>query len=189
MEGLAKCGIWTVTAPSSHTSWHTPAHRLYKKPFVWNKTVWLLLQHNLFFITSKNVISSASNKKKSGSRIFHCDFKLFHYKTEVLGCSFFSKKVLHENLNFWRCQNHYFVLPYNIKKKNCFLQKESRKLITSFFTNKVSSVKHYHLALIWGSAALPLLTPWKKTHKHICISTFQTLIGLKPNREKPNSKN
>lgn len=178
--------------------WHLDCHCSFLTHFlahsstqVVQKTflVWLLLQHNLFFITSKNVISSASNKKKSGSRIFHCDFKLFHYKTEVLGCRFFSKKVLHENLNFWRCQNHYFVLPHNIKKKNCFLQKESRKLITSFFTNKVSSVKHYHLTLIWGSAALPLLTPWKKTHKHICISTFQTLIGLKANREKPNSKN
>lgn len=124
IEGLAECGIWSVTALSSHTSWHTPSHRLYEQPFVWNKSVWLLLQHNLLFITSENVVSSASNTKKFRSRIFHCDFKLFyfHYKTEVLDWVFFFKKVLHENLNFWRCQNHYFVLPHNTKKIY-FLQK------------------------------------------------------------------
>lgn len=108
------------------TSWHTPVHRLNKQPFVWNKSVWLLLQHNLFFITSENVISSASNKKQFESTIFHCDFKLFyfHYKTKVLGWSFFSRKFYMKTLISEDVKTTIlFFLTTHTQK--CFLQKNN----------------------------------------------------------------
>lgn len=103
---------------------HTPVHRLYKQPFVWNKSIWLLLQHNLFFSTSENVTSRASSKKKllnvqNESRIFHCDFKLSYFldKTEVV---YFPRKIYMET--FFSEGIKTTILFFLITQKNWFLQ-------------------------------------------------------------------
>lgn len=145
MGGLAKCHIWRLAALFSHASWllstlqHTGC----------TKSIWLLLQHNLFFSTSANVTSSASIRKKflneqNGSRIFHRDFKLFTFLIKLKWVLFFPMKFYRET--FFSEDVKIIILFFLLTQKHCSLQNYCRKWMTSLFPTRVSSVKHYHLA-------------------------------------------